>query len=311
MDAARHLKGLADLVEICFASEMDEGGLSTVREMRALSHLGLALRVLAWFGLSQHIWTQGFVWVEDGRVVGSVSTQPAGDRSSTWLVANVAVQPEQRRRGLALALMRAALDHIRARGGAEVILQVDDDNTGAIELYRRLGFAAVAVHANWVRAARLAPPPELRWFDLRPREWREWVDEYQLALLARPEGLSWAHPLSPADFQPHLRRRLDQFLSGQVEEHWLARHPESRQLAGSLIVRAGFAEGDRLTVLAHPQQRGQVERPLLTLGLRRLGPRAGSVRIEHPADDAPASAALRELGFTVTRSLRWMRLAIR
>jgi ribosomal protein S18 acetylase RimI-like enzyme len=312
IDVTRHLDGLADLIELCFASEMDAGGLSTIREMRALSRFGIGLRVLEWLGLGQHVWTQGYVWVEDGRVVGSVSTQPSEGRSTTWLIANVAVHPEFRRRGLALALMRATLDHIRERGGAAAILQVDDDNLGAIEVYRRLGFASLAVHANWTRTAHaLAPAFEPSAFDVRLREWREWAEEYRLALLARPEGLTWNHPLGPDDFRPHLLRRLDQFLSGQVEEHWFAVHPPTQQLMGSLAIKTGFAEGDRLTLLVHPDFHGKVERPLLVRGLRRLSPRPWGVRIEHPAADEPASAVLRDLGFTVTRTLKWMRKEIR
>jgi hypothetical protein len=41
-----------------------------------------------------------------------------------------------------------------------------------------------------------------------------------------------------------------------------------------------------------------------------LGARPWSVRLEHPADDLAAAQVLRELGFSVTRTLRWMRLAL-
>ncbi|MCZ7543814.1 MAG: hypothetical protein M5R40_09870 [Anaerolineae bacterium] len=41
------LGGIADLIEICFADQMDAQGRATVREMRALSRLGPLLWLLA------------------------------------------------------------------------------------------------------------------------------------------------------------------------------------------------------------------------------------------------------------------------
>jgi RimJ/RimL family protein N-acetyltransferase len=261
--------------------------------------------------MSREIWTQGFVWVERGRVVGSVSTQPAGSRSTTWVVANVAVHPEHRRRGIAFQLMLATLDFIRRQGAAEAILQVDDDNVAALELYRRLGFTHVATHVTWTRTGR-APVPahEPSPFDIRPRSGREWLDELNLAELVRPEGLAWNRPLHPVDFRPTVLRRLDQFVNGQAEERWLAVTTQGR-VAGALGLLTGLSEGDRLTLLAHPAFRGQVERPLLVRGLRRLGARPWNVRLEHPAGDEEAARTLRDLEFTATRALRWLKKDVR
>lgn len=307
----RHLAGVADLIELCFAHEMDDGGRSFIRELRFLSQFGPLLPLVTSLGLSREIWTQGLVWVERGRVVGSVSTQAAGPRSATWLIANVAVHPDYRRRGLALQLMQAALEYIRQRGGAAVILQVDDDNVGAIELYRRLGFQPVATHLTWTRPSRaLVPAHTPAALEIRPRAADEWRAELGLAELVRPEGLAWNRPLTPVDFRPSWRRWLAQRLNSQAEEHWVAVTPDGR-LAGAVLLAAGLAEGDRLTLLAHPAFHGQVERPLLTRGLRRLGPRPSQVRLEHPAGDTAAEAVLRDLGFTVARALRWLKREIR
>jgi GNAT superfamily N-acetyltransferase len=298
---------VADLIELCFAHEMDDGGRGFIRELRFLSLFGQLLPLVIPLGLGREIWTQGVVWVERGRVVGSINTQPAGPRSATWLIANVAVHPDQRRRGIALQMMRATLDQIRQRGGADVILQVDDDNAAAIELYRRLGFQTVATHLTWTRPGRAVTPPHApASFDIRPRAEREWLAELNLAELVRPEGLAWNRPPARGDFRPDWRRRLGQLLHGQVEEHWLALTPDDR-VAGAVILMAGLADGDRLTLLAHPAYHGQVERPLLVRGLRRLGARPGPVRLEHPAGDPAAEAALRDLGFTVARALRWLK----
>ena len=313
LDLARHLGGLAQLMELCFSREMDSGGRSLVREMHFLSQFGPLLALLGPLGLAAEAWGLGFVWLEDGRVVGSVNTRRALARSSTWLIANVATHPDYRRRGIAAALTQATLDFIRQQGGAEAILQVDDDNYAAIDLYRQLGFAHVATLAAWVRSSRSAPPLIPSPFDIRLRTRPEWADQFVLAQHVRPQGLAWARPLRPENFQPTGWQRLDAFLSGQSDEHWVVENPQpgaASRLIGSLTLRAAWNESARLVLLVHPQWRGQLERPLLARGLRRLGSSAFSVHIEQPAGDETAAAALQELGFSVTRTLRWMRLGL-
>ncbi len=58
-----------------------------------------------------------------------------------WHLMNVAVDPEHRRERIATALIKHLLDEID--GTDKVMLEVRGSNEGAIEMYRRFGFAAV------------------------------------------------------------------------------------------------------------------------------------------------------------------------
>lgn len=312
IDLRYHIGGLADLIELSFASEMDAGGRSVIREMRFVSHFGIALPFLNAIGLLQYPWLLGYAWVEEGRVVGCVNTQRASAQTGAWLIANVAVHPNYRRRGIAWALMKATLDLIHNQGGVTVMLQVDDDNLGAIELYRRLGFAGFTTQTAWTRPA-LMPAPEWPQTDLliRPRRPGEWAEQMALARRVRPEGFLWNQPLRATDFNPTPGMQLDQWLAGQTQEHWVAEAPQTRQLVGTLIVRVNYPEGDRLILCAHPDFNGRVEKPLLAEGLRRLAGRPWVARIEHSADDAPTAEVLREYKFEPGRTLRWMKLTMR
>jgi ribosomal protein S18 acetylase RimI-like enzyme len=316
VDLSRHLGGIAALIELCFRAELDAAGRGLIREMQWLSRAGPALRLLQVGFLGTQPWSLGYVWVEEGRVVGSVSTQRAAPRSNAWLVANVAVHPDHRRRGIALALMRATLELIRSQGGTEAILQVDDDNLGAVTLYRALGFTRVTTRTNWVRSSHVAPPAFApTGHDIRLRQPREWAEQYALASLVRPEGLAWGRPLRPQDFRPGPIKRLDQILSGRTEEHWVLCEPARGQaggrLIGSLTLQFNGTDGDRLSLLVHPAYAGQLERPLLVRGLRRLGRRPWPTRAEYSADDEAGNRVFAELGFQPRRVLRWMRLGIR
>lgn len=308
LDVARHLAGVAELLSVCFSHEVDDGWRTAVKEMQVLGHFGPLLKLLLWLTPEQNILTNGFVWVEEGRVVGNVSTQPSETQKGTWIVANVAVYPDFRRRGLARQMMRATLEHIQRQGGRAVILQVDDENLGAFDLYRQLGFTHLTTRRQWSRSGRsFVPVHEPSRFDIRLRGDREWLNQLNLAELAHPHGLAWNRPLSLSEFKPSGWRRAQMFFNGEADEHWLAT-TEREQVAGSLILHTGRPEGDRLVLLVHPAFRGYVERALLIRGLRRLGARPWSTRVEHPADDVYVSDLLKDFGFAVTRSLRWMRL---
>jgi ribosomal protein S18 acetylase RimI-like enzyme len=308
LDPLRHLGQIADVLEVSFAREMgDENARQATREMRRHSRLGWQLRLLLWFGLDDYLPTQGSVWIEDGRVVGTVQTQPARQYPGAWLIANVAVLPEYRRRGIAEALTLATLEHIARRQGRLALLQVDDDNVAAQGLYTKLGFEHVGTHTHWYRAGLAqAPTFEPSGFDIRLRDPREWAADYDLVHVSRPEGLVWDQALTPAAFRSGVLRDLAQAINGEGRERWVASTSTDR-LVGSLRIDTGLPEGDRLTLAVHPAFRGQIERALLIRGLRRLGPRPWAIHIEHPADDATMGGLLVEHGFTRTRVLRWMR----
>jgi ribosomal protein S18 acetylase RimI-like enzyme len=96
----------------------------------------------------------------------SVSVQhPADDRlrglvltttlqRDTAHIAQLAVDPSYRRRGLARALVEEASRRAGAAGCWRVTLLVADDNTAALDLYRSLGFEPVA---HFLHATRQAP----------------------------------------------------------------------------------------------------------------------------------------------------------
>src|SRR5688500_5732786 len=86
VDIGRHLGGIAERIELCCRAELDAAGRGLIREMHLLSRAGPALRVLQTLMMGQQPWSLGYVWVEGGRVVGTVSTQRAVPRSTTWLV---------------------------------------------------------------------------------------------------------------------------------------------------------------------------------------------------------------------------------
>jgi ribosomal-protein-alanine N-acetyltransferase len=62
---------------------------------------------------------------------------------------NLAVRPESRGRGLGRLLLAVALSVGERRGARVAVLEVRESNRPALELYRSMGFAAVALRRNY------------------------------------------------------------------------------------------------------------------------------------------------------------------
>lgn len=69
-------------------------------------------------------------------------------------ILTIGVAPPARRRGLARALLAAALAAARARGAETVFLEVEADNAAAIALYRAAGFIAAGRRRDYYGAGR-------------------------------------------------------------------------------------------------------------------------------------------------------------
>ena len=81
----------------------------------------------------------GFAVLRDA---GRVLAIARGAVDEGWIgVTAVEVDADHRRQGLGTAVMRAILDWGLARGAVSAYLQVAEENTGALALYDRLGFA--------------------------------------------------------------------------------------------------------------------------------------------------------------------------
>ncbi|GBD10099.1 N-alpha-acetyltransferase RimI [Candidatus Thermoflexus japonica] len=156
-DVRWDLRGIADLLEVAFASELDEIGQRIIRELRFWSRLGWVLKGLEWFLPPGETFAPGYVWVEGGRVVGYAMVRRFRPGVEGWLIANVAVAPEFRGRGIGRALVSACLEYARAHGARWAALQVRADNAPALRLYRSLGFVEIGRIQIWRREAWRAP----------------------------------------------------------------------------------------------------------------------------------------------------------
>lgn len=94
---------------------------------------------------------RAFVAVDSGRVAGYVMARISGEEAE---ILNLAVLPEDRRRGLARQLLTAGLAALVESNVADAYLEVRESNAGAIALYQGFGFRPVGLRSDYYRNPR-------------------------------------------------------------------------------------------------------------------------------------------------------------
>jgi ribosomal protein S18 acetylase RimI-like enzyme len=300
----RDMEGIAILLEKAFAGELDPYGRHMVREMRAFGRAGFLGWLVGRLFLPPAAYPQGFVWLESGRIVGNASLLPVTGFPERWVMANVAVDVEHRRRGIARSLVEASLDHARDHGAREVILQVRQDNRGAGALYEGMGFEALTTRTTWHRPAgtgfsRAGDPNPVR-----PRMGQEWSLQWELAQSLYPEGLMWPFPPTSGLFQP---RVFEDLLRLDGRAHWV--WVESDRLIGSISTYLDTSRaGLRLVMMITPARRGSIENSMVTAAMD--GANAEQVAMSLDYETGIAVEGLLALGFRPEPGLTWMRIRL-
>ncbi len=270
------MRAIADLIDAAFAHELGANGRAALRDLRFLARLGPLLYLLIPAGGELGGFFRGFVWEENGAILGNLTLQQVDALSERWMIANVAVEQQQRGRGIARALMNAGLERIRQSGGRWAMLQVRANNHIAHGLYERMGFEKVLAETELHLFQIPQPPiPAPSWPAgclLHPWRGGDWPDAQRLLRQTLPETARWWHPQRRSSFNhggdgPWSRRWGA--LSQQGYRQRLGLWQEGRLLALlDVDVRPRGEHG--LDLLVHPSMQGQVEAALLAHGLDLL-----------------------------------------
>ncbi|MEO6062953.1 MAG: GNAT family N-acetyltransferase [Thermoflexales bacterium] len=302
MDPRRDGVALADLLETAFRDEpADDEGKAMLRMLRNFGVFDVAMTEGA----------TGFLWIEDGLIVGNASLMRNRARSDTWVVGNVGTHPGFRGRGIATALVTTCMRYAADRGAARVALEVSQSNAAAMRVYDRLGFGVTGLVTHYARPALGAVPLATLYeppgpMQPRPIGWRESGRVWALSRRNVPIGLTHAEPFSPDDYRPDLKWRIMNAFEGNPVT-WI-----SLGARAALRMRVGFDSENALFELM-PAADARVDELLavLSVALARLNPcgrrpiQAHQSRLDDPGNEA-AHAALQGLGFSSLRTLAHM-----
>lgn len=302
-DFRRDLGEVADLVELCFADTLDPDGRDYLSRMRSAAHNASFLKMArSWASTPM----TGYVWQQDGRIVGNASLIPYflfGRRC--FLIANVAVHPDYRRQGIGRKLTEKAIETARQKHAPSVWLHVREENQPALDLYKSLGFQEKAVRTTWVAhpdETLQVKQPGVRFISPGRREWpliREWLTR------SYPLELSWHIPFNPNHFQPGLIGMISRFLSNAYVNQWGLTLNGRLAASAAWQVTTGYANA---VWLAAPETCEDETIQALLSYVRCHSPTRRSLALEYPA--RRFGQAIREAGFREQQTLVWMFLPL-
>ncbi len=305
LNVLRDLPQVADLIELCFSHTMDDDGQRYVRDMRRAGRDSNFLNWAIGIGETASLPLSGYIWEENGRIVGNASLVPFHHRKQRiYLIANVAVHPDHRRRGIARALTERAVRHARQRKIASLWLHVRDDNPGAIQLYSDLGFEERARRTTW------SAPGDSEFklvndnITVTTRLPRFWAQQLEWLRRNYPDELAWHRPWNFGMLRPGVWNWLTQLFLDTTVQQWAAVAGE--QLEAVLTWIPGGYEASLYAALdARSDPRGLTA--LLSRVRRELAYRK-HIPLELPAGQF--ETAIQAAGFKPDRTLIWMRAEV-
>jgi len=301
-DIRRDLGAVADLVELCFADTLDSDGRDYVARMRSAARnspfLGLASAAAEWASVPMG----GFVYLQDGRLVGNASLIPYYVKGRRFfLIANVAVHPDYRRQGIARRLTERAIEFGRQKGTPSTWLHVREENFGAVRLYQNLGFLERAVRTTWISQPDYTPgepPPGMRFINPDSQQWpvyQAWLQH------SYPQELSWHIPFHASALNPGWQGTLSRFLYNTYVQQWGLLHGD--RLLGVAAWQSTTARANWLW-LAAPQVADEEAMRALLLYARRYAPTQRPLVLDYPAHRF--DPAIEAAGFAAQQTLIWM-----
>jgi hypothetical protein len=194
------------------------------------------------------------------------------------------------------------MQRAREKHAQAIWLHVRDDNPGAIQLYRELGFVERSRRTSWQASSGTAPFENVNTnIRITPRPARDWSVQREWLARAYPEMLDWYQPQGWGMFQPGIVNGIYRFMADINTIQWSAYG--NGTLQGVLACQRTGSHLDRLWA-ALPAKSDLDTITVLLVYARRLLSQSHGLAMEYPA--GPMDEAIRAAGFTSQRTLAWM-----
>jgi ribosomal protein S18 acetylase RimI-like enzyme len=252
----------------------------------------------------------GFVWVENGKIVGNLSISRDHKQPDRLYISNVGVMNQYRRQGIARTLVQSAIDYAREQQAKMLCLNVRPNNAGAIKLYADLGFKPVETQGEWLldTIPPLATPVKINLRPVKPSDDRA-IAEMNLLIATKSNRYQPTSKFALA-WDERIAEAMTDFFGMRTTRRWALE--QDGKLAALVFLRAhriGAAHEWALQV--HPDFRGHFEDHLIAFVLHQLEPfPARPVRIAATNAYPELIAALERQDFRFLKGLTLMELVL-
>jgi ribosomal protein S18 acetylase RimI-like enzyme len=304
LNVLRDLPAVADLIELCFSSTMDNDGQRYLSDMRRASNDDSFLSWASHMTESASLPLLGFVWEQDGRIVGNSSLIPFRDHGKRiYLIANVATHPDYRRRGIGRALTERSVKQARDKNATAIWLHVREDNPGAIQLYEGLGFQEVARRTTWYATPDRSLPTPQTDIQVVARQPRFWTVQESWLRRLYPDTLNWYHSWNFQPLRPGFWNWFYMLFIDYNIKQWAAVRQD--KLLATLTWMPQGSRSESLYAAIEERADGAALTQLLVHARRSLSNHS-SLTMEYPAGEMVD--AIQAAGLKVRRTLLWMRV---
>ena len=310
LNVIRDLSAVADLIELCFSTTMDNEGQRYLSDMRRASRDDSFLHWASRMTETTSLPLTGYVWEQDGRIIGNASLIPFRDKGKrVYLIANVAVHPDYRRRGIAHILTERSMKHAQAKKAAAIWLHVRDDNLGAISLYEKLGFQEISRRTTWYTRTDLYPPKVNTDIEIVPRHARFWPLQQDWLSRLYPDALSWYHSWNFAPLRPGLTGWLYLLFVDYNIRQWAAVRGNTLLATLAWMPHAGKSESlyAATSPVTDSGDEAHIEEALIQLLIHARRSLSTHTRLSLDFPAGEMTDAIIEAGFKPRRTLIWMR----
>ncbi len=299
----KDLLAIADLIDLCFSENMDAEGRDYLRHIRQIARGFGGFLVEGTTPENSQLPFHGYLWEEDEKIIGNLTLiQVRKIDRYTYLIANVAVHPDWRGKGIGTQLTKRAIAHVREHGGRKIHLQVRTDNPTAIHIYRELGFIETARRTTWIwNSERKSVTVTAGDIQVAKRRNDEWSEQKDWLRRIYPWSLTWNLPFNMERLKPGFWHLLEILVEGGYIKGWTAY--QERKNIGTAIWESGSSGSDYIWIGTDPDWEDKAIIALLPHVLDNIS-QPQRISINYPAGQA--REAFLQSGMKEELTLIWM-----
>jgi ribosomal protein S18 acetylase RimI-like enzyme len=301
-DVRRDLEQVANLVELCFADTLDADSKRYLNHMRNVAKEKSALGWITFIPELANLPLTGYVWQEDDQIVGNITLIPYSVKGKRFfLIANVAVYPEFRRRGIARYLTLEAMAYARKYNAPSIWLHVRQENTSAFQLYERLGFVERTRRISWISSGEASLGSSKDFDHFRPPERSHWKQQRKWLIKSYPPEISWHLPLRMSNLAPGILGTINRYFQNIYITQWAALN--NNRLQGALSWQETSSHANALWLAVPPNVEPAIVTKLL-IHARNYAPSNSEMMLNYPSNQF--MDAIQQAGFSKQQTLIWM-----